>query len=135
MLPSSYREKGGQKTFELLTSSSSLTQPHQPGHKCTKRQPGVHCCADKCSNEATNTSVHTLYSPMSASQSSGSVACLELPLRKPLEDDSVTPLVKWSTSISTSLLRQDMRRRTEKHSVRVKAHRKFRNSSSMNVAR
>lgn len=41
---------------------------------------------------------------MSASHSSGSVMCLELPLRKPLEDDSVTPLVKWSTSMSTSLL-------------------------------
>jgi len=44
---------------------------------------------------------------MSASQSSGSVACLEVPLRNPLEDDSVTPLVKWSTSMSTSLLRAD----------------------------
>lgn len=43
---------------------------------------------------------------MSASQSSGSVACLELPLRKPLEEDSATPLVKWSTSMSTSLLRE-----------------------------
>lgn len=43
---------------------------------------------------------------MSASQSSGSVVCLELPLRKPLEEDSVTPLVKWSTSMSTSLLRR-----------------------------
>lgn len=47
-----------------------------------------------------------LHPPMSASQSSGSVACLELPLRNPLEEDSVTPLVKWSTSMSTSLLRE-----------------------------
>lgn len=41
---------------------------------------------------------------MSASQSSGSPACLELPLRKPLDEDSLTPLLKWSTSMSTSLL-------------------------------
>lgn len=53
------------------------------------------------------TTQHTRYPPMSASQSSGSMVCLELPLRKPLEDDSVTPLVKWSTSMSTSLLRQE----------------------------
>lgn len=51
---------------------------------------------------------------MSASQSSGSAACLELPLRKPLEEDSVTPLVKWSTSMSTSLLRKtDTQRQRE----------------------
>lgn len=43
---------------------------------------------------------------MSASQSSGSPACLELPLRKPLDEDSLTPL-KWSTSMSTSLLGGD----------------------------
>lgn len=59
---------------------------------------------------------------MSASQSSGSVACLELPLRKPLEEDSVTPLVKWSTSMSTSLLREDERKREEKQSGRLTAH-------------
>ena len=56
---------------------------------------------------------------MSASQSSGSVACLELPLRKPLEEDSVTPLVKWSTSMSTSLLREEVKERTEKQSGRL----------------
>lgn len=47
-----------------------------------------------------------VHPPMSASQSSGSVACLELPFRKPLEEDSVTPLVKWSTSMSMSVLRR-----------------------------
>lgn len=62
--------------------------------------------------------------PISASQSSGSVVCLELPLRKPLEDDSVTPLVKWSTSISTSLLREAVKKSTERRSVCVTAHRK-----------
>ena len=40
---------------------------------------------------------------MSASQSGVSAACLVLPFRKPLEKESDTPLVKWSTSMSTSL--------------------------------
>lgn len=58
---------------------------------------------DDVSTEGGAADVHP---PMSASQSSGSVACLELPFRKPLEEDSVTPLVKWSTSMSMSLLRR-----------------------------
>lgn len=48
--------------------------------------------------------VMACHSPMSASQSSVWAPCLEVPLKKPLEEDSVTPLVKWSTSMSTSVL-------------------------------
>lgn len=43
-------------------------------------------------------------SPISASQSSLSAGCVSLPFKKPFEEDSVTPLEMWSSSISTSLL-------------------------------
>lgn len=45
-----------------------------------------------------------MVSPISASQSSMSAACVALPFKKPFEEDSDTPFEMWSSSISTSLL-------------------------------